>query len=180
MRSTCMLHATPEIWGCSPMEASFHQANTVPSPTFLFISAKKNTSLTLSSEVQGKVLSWLSLFVPLQMNNGLFGTPQGKQWNVSKDHRMLILNKPRIITTITVIPLMAIITNINLSSAGSECHSLAQGHYDSGVPGPCCGPFLGQRRLGFGDRNLRAWYTIDHNLLLSSAFHQKPVEICQG
>jgi hypothetical protein len=36
-------------------------------------------------------------------------------------------SKQWIITTITVIPLMAIIININLSSAGPECCSVAQG-----------------------------------------------------
>jgi hypothetical protein len=38
-----------------------------------------------------------------------------------------LFHKQWIITTITVIPLMAIIININLSSAGLEWHSVAQG-----------------------------------------------------
>lgn len=51
----------------------------------------------------------------------------GKAEECSKDHKVLISTKQWIITTITVMPLMAVIININLSSANPEWCSVARG-----------------------------------------------------
>lgn len=125
-------------------EASFTLANAPFFPAFFSLLTNKSTSPVAQKEVQGKAMASLVLFVSLWVSTWLFDALQENQWNVSKDHRMLISNKQWIITAITVIPLMAIIININLSS---ETHDCPKGGYDLGVTRPCCGHFLSQREV---------------------------------
>lgn len=113
VKRTCMALIHCDLGGLLSQRSQLH---TPSFSAFLSILANENTSLAAPEETQEKAMPSLLPFVPLQISDWLFHTPQEKQWNVWKDHRMLISNKQRIITTITVIALMAIIININLSS----------------------------------------------------------------